>query len=57
MRGENGEPTRNFQHICWDGCMFPNQTMMQTGTWNDVLRLLIDVRAAHGWTAPVATAA
>ena len=24
MRGDDGEPTRAFQHICWDGCMFPN---------------------------------
>ena len=24
MRGDDGQPTRAFQHICWDGCMFPN---------------------------------
>jgi hypothetical protein len=30
--------------------------MMQPGTWNDVLRLMIDVRNAHGWNAPVAAA-
>ena len=23
MRDETGEPTRAYQHICWDGCMFP----------------------------------
>ena len=34
--------------------MFPNATMMQPKTWNDVLRLLLDVRSAHGWDAPVA---
>jgi sugar phosphate isomerase/epimerase len=50
MRGENGEPTRAFEHICWDGCMFPNATMMQPKTWADVLRLMIDVRRAHGWS-------
>ena len=22
-----GKPTRAFQHICWDGCMFPNAVM------------------------------
>src|SRR5206468_2755175 len=49
MRDERGEPTRAFEHVCWDGCMFPNATMMQRSTWNDVLRLLIDVRNAHGW--------
>jgi sugar phosphate isomerase/epimerase len=54
MRDDRGEPTRAFEHICWDGCMFPNATMMQTKTWNDVLRLLIDVRSAHGWDAKVA---
>jgi len=51
MRDERGEPTRAFEHVCWDGCMFPNATMMQRSTWNDVLRLLIDVRNAHGWDA------
>ncbi len=49
LRDERGEPTRNVQHTCWDGCMFPNQTMMQGQTWNDVLRLMVDVRSAHGW--------
>ena len=56
MRDERGEVTRQFQHICWDGCMFPNETMMKAGTWNDVLRLMADVREAHGWTVPVPTA-
>jgi sugar phosphate isomerase/epimerase len=51
MRDQSGQPTRKCQHICWDGCMFPNATMMETGTWNDVLRLMVDVRAAHGWNA------
>jgi len=56
MRDERGEPTRAFEHVCWDGCMFPNATMMQPATWNDVLRLLIDVRNAHGWDARVPAA-
>ena len=56
MRDERGEPTRAFEHICWDGCMFPNATMMQPRTWNDVLRLLIDVRSAHGFDARVPAA-
>ena len=29
--------------------MFPNATMMQPGTWNDVLKTMIAVRNAHGW--------
>jgi sugar phosphate isomerase/epimerase len=57
LRDEQGEPTRAFQHICWDGCMFPNQTMMQRQTWHDVLRLMIAVRNAHGWDVPVPAAA
>ena len=53
LRDEKGQPTRAVQHVCWDGCMFPNATMMQRGTWTDVLRLMNDVRNAHGWDAPV----
>ena len=49
MRGENGAPTRAYEHICWDGCMFPNATMLAAKTWNDVLGTLIAVRNAHGW--------
>ena len=56
MRDESGQLTRAFEHICWDGCMFPNATMLQPKTWNDVLRLLVDVRSAHGWDAPIAAA-
>jgi len=46
----NGRPTKAFEHICWDGCMFPNDVMMQQGTWNQILRSMIDVRDAHGWS-------
>lgn len=49
MRDKNNEPTRAFQHICWDGCMFPNATMASPGTWRDILRVMIAVRDAHGW--------
>jgi sugar phosphate isomerase/epimerase len=56
MRDDRGEPTKAFEHICWDGCMFPNATMMRTKTWNDVLALLLDVRSAHGWDARVPAA-
>jgi hypothetical protein len=51
MRDEHGTPTRAFEHICWDGCMFPNATMLQQQTWNDVLAKMIAVRDAHGWNA------
>lgn len=49
MRDKKGVPTRAFEHICWDGCMFPNETMMSPNTWRDVLGTLISVRSAHGW--------
>jgi sugar phosphate isomerase/epimerase len=49
MRDDNGQVTRAFQHICWDGCMFPNSVMLDPKTWNDVLRVMIAVRDAHGW--------
>ena len=49
MRDDAGQPTRTFAHICWDGCMFPNAVMTDPKTWNNVLRVMIDVRNAHGW--------
>ncbi len=51
MRDESGAPTRAYEHICWDGCMFPNATMLAPKTWNDILATLIAVRNAHGWDA------
>ena len=50
LRGEDGQPTHAVQHICWDGCMFPNSVMMNPKTWEDVLRTMIAVRDAHGWS-------
>jgi sugar phosphate isomerase/epimerase len=49
MRDDSGQPTRAFDHICWDGCMFPNATMMQPKTWTAVLSTMMAVRNAHGW--------
>ena len=68
LHGEDGRLTKAFRHICWDGCMFPNEVMMKQQTWNDILSAMIDVRDAHGWReidgadarpvkAPVAVAA
>ncbi|MEO7652216.1 MAG: TIM barrel protein [Bryobacteraceae bacterium] len=51
MRDDAGQPSRAFQHVCWDGCMFPNATMMESRTWNDILGTMIAVRNAHGWRA------
>ncbi len=49
LRDDNGNVTRQFQHICWDGCMFPNAVMTQQKTWNDILGVMVAVRDAHGW--------
>ena len=49
MRDDSGKPTKKFQHICWDGCMFPNATMMKPETWNSILGAMVSVRDAHGW--------
>lgn len=49
MRDDNGNVTKAFKHICWDGCMFPNDVMMQQKTWNDILAVMIKVREQHGW--------
>ena len=43
-------PARGIQHICWDGCMFPNAKLEQPQTWNAVLDVMLKVRAAHGWS-------
>lgn len=49
LRDNNGELTKAFKHICWDGCMFSNQVMTQQQTWNDILATMIKVRQLHGW--------
>ena len=49
LRNENQELTKAFKHICWDGCMFPNEVMLKQQTWNDILATMIKVREKHGW--------
>jgi sugar phosphate isomerase/epimerase len=56
MRDEKGNPSRAFQHICWDGCMFPNAVMGEQRTWNSILATMIAVRDAHGWSESPAAA-
>ena len=43
-------PSRGIQHICWDGCMFPNAMLEDPKTWNTILDTMIKVRNAHGWS-------
>ncbi|MBV8173199.1 MAG: sugar phosphate isomerase/epimerase, partial [Verrucomicrobia bacterium] len=49
LRDDGGQLTKAFQHICWDGCMFPNELMLKQQTWNSILGAMISVREAHGW--------
>lgn len=49
LRDENGNLTRAVKHVCWDGCMFSNETMMNPETWRKILATMIAVRDAHGW--------
>jgi sugar phosphate isomerase/epimerase len=49
LRDHYGNVTRRIRHLCWDGCMFPNDVLHQPGTWNDILRAMIAVRDQHGW--------
>jgi sugar phosphate isomerase/epimerase len=49
MRDDKGKVTKKFKHICWDGCMFPNEIMGHQQTWNDILAAMIQVRDNHGW--------
>ena len=45
----DGAKERGIEHICWDGCMFPNKMLETPGTWNTILKTMSDVRDAHGW--------
>jgi sugar phosphate isomerase/epimerase len=49
LRDGAGNVTKRIRHLCWDGCMFPNDVMMSPQTWNDILAAMIAVRDAHGW--------
>lgn len=49
LRDEKGNLTKAFRHICWDGCMFPNDVMLRQQTWNDVLATMIEVQREYGW--------
>lgn len=40
-----GAESRGIQHLCWDGCMFPNATLLDPQTWNKILKLMVDVQS------------
>lgn len=35
---------RRIEHICWDGCMFSNETLEAQSTWDTILSTMIQVR-------------
>ena len=37
---------RGMEHICWDGCMFPNETLEMPSTWTNILDTMIRVDQA-----------
>jgi sugar phosphate isomerase/epimerase len=51
LRDETERPAKKMRHICWDGCMFPNETMHKPETWNNILAAMLQVRENHGWRA------
>jgi sugar phosphate isomerase/epimerase len=49
LRDDQGKLAKAFQHVCWDGCMFPNEAMLKQETWTSILGAMVSVREAHGW--------
>ena len=49
LRDDAGNLTKTIRHLCWDGCMFPNDVMAKPETWNSILAAMMNVRDAHGW--------
>ena len=49
LRDEKGNLTKKLQHLCWDGCMFPNSVIESQDTHNAILGAMIEVRNQHGW--------
>ncbi|MEO0452835.1 MAG: TIM barrel protein [Verrucomicrobiota bacterium] len=43
---ENGKVRNNIQHLCWDGCMFPNATLESHETWDHILEVMLQVKHA-----------
>ncbi|BCU78738.1 TIM barrel protein [Luteolibacter sp. LG18] len=41
-----GAADRGIDHICWDGCMFPNETLETPATWETILATMIQVDQA-----------
>lgn len=44
-----GMQERGVEHICWDGCMFPNSVLETQETWNKILSKMIEIRDIYDW--------
>ena len=42
-----GAEGRGIRHLCWEGCMFPNEMLERQETWNTILAAMIAVRDAR----------
>lgn len=49
---KNGQQRKEIQHICWDGCMFPNKTLLNQETWNIILSTMQQINTTHGQATP-----
>lgn len=45
---QDGNPRPEISHLCWDGCMFPNETLEQQETWNDILGVMQTINQELG---------
>ena len=43
---DQGQLRNGIRHICWDGCMFPNEMLESPATWNTILEVMQKVRVA-----------
>lgn len=43
---DEGRVRNGIEHICWDGCMFPNETLESPATWTTILEVMQKVRTA-----------
>ncbi|MFT5472853.1 MAG: sugar phosphate isomerase/epimerase [Kiritimatiellia bacterium] len=41
----DGNIRNNIEHLCWDGCMFPNDMLENPATWNNILDVMLQVKA------------
>lgn len=40
----DGQHRKEIDHLCWDGCMFDNEDLLQQSTWNRILDAMTQVK-------------